>query len=111
MSDIKIERQTLPPSAPPSEMWTQQMVASEMWTHHAVPAAFVTDPERIADMLDADADALAAFRTEFLPEGVWLTTCAELPGLVVETDTREEGERLATEVAADLLASEKDYGI
>ena len=51
------------------------------------------------------------YRTELLPEGVWLTTCAELPGLVVETDTREEGERLAPEVAADLLASEKDYGI
>ena len=62
-------------------------------------------------LLVGDADALAAFRTELLPEGVWLTTCAELPGLVVETDTREEGERLATKVAAELLASEKDYGI
>ncbi len=54
------------------------------------------------------------YRTELLPEGVWLTTCDELPGLVVETETREEGERLAPELAAELhalAAREKDYGI
>lgn len=42
------------------------------------------------------------FRTELLPEGVWLTTCDEMPGLVVETETREEGERLAPLLAAEL---------
>lgn len=42
------------------------------------------------------------FRSELLPEGVWLTTCDEMPGLVVETETREEGERLAPLLAAEL---------
>lgn len=42
------------------------------------------------------------FRTELLPEGVWLTTCDEMPGLVVETETREEGERLAPLLATEL---------
>lgn len=42
------------------------------------------------------------FRSGLLPEGVWLTTCDEMPGLVVETETREEGERLAPLLASEL---------
>ena len=42
------------------------------------------------------------FRSELLPEGVWLTTCDSLPGLVVETETQEDGERLAPMLAAEL---------
>ncbi len=42
-----------------------------------------------------------------LPEGVYLATSPDLPGLTVETDTREEAERLAPDVAVDLMAEER----
>ena len=42
-----------------------------------------------------------------LPEGVWLATSADVPGLVVETSTREELVRLAPELAQELI--EEDH--
>ena len=38
-----------------------------------------------------------------LPEGVWLATSDDLPGLVVETETREEAIDLSPELALELL--------
>ena len=41
-----------------------------------------------------------------LPEGVWLATSDDLPGLIVETDTREEAIDLSPELALELLREE-----
>ena len=41
-----------------------------------------------------------------LPEGVWLATSDDLPGLIVETGTREEAIDLVPELALDLLKEE-----
>lgn len=41
-------------------------------------------------------------RVKRLPEGVYLATSRDVPGLTVEADTREEAERIAPEVALDL---------
>lgn len=38
-----------------------------------------------------------------LPEGVWLATSEDVPGLVVEADTREQAMDLARVLALDLL--------
>jgi hypothetical protein len=38
-----------------------------------------------------------------LPEGVWLATSDDLPGLIVETETREEAIDLSRELAWELL--------
>jgi predicted RNase H-like HicB family nuclease len=38
-----------------------------------------------------------------LPEGVWLATSDDLPGLIVETKTREEAIDLSSELALELL--------
>jgi predicted RNase H-like HicB family nuclease len=38
-----------------------------------------------------------------LPEGVWLATSDDLPGLIVETETREEAIDLSRELALQLL--------
>jgi predicted RNase H-like HicB family nuclease len=45
-----------------------------------------------------------------LPEGVWLGTSRELPGLVVQADTPDEVIRLAPEIARDLLAVMRETG-
>ncbi len=42
-----------------------------------------------------------------LPEGVYLATSREVPGLTVEADTREEVQRVAPEVALDLIEEEQ----
>ena len=39
-----------------------------------------------------------------LPEGVWLATSDDLPGLIVETETREEAIDLSPELALELLS-------
>ena len=39
-----------------------------------------------------------------LPEGVWLATSDDLPGLIVETKTREEAIDLSPELALELLS-------
>ena len=38
-----------------------------------------------------------------LPEGVWLATSDDLPGLIVETETRERAIDLAPQLALELL--------
>ena len=43
-----------------------------------------------------------------LPEGVWLATSDDLPGLIVETETREEAIDLSPELALELLREESD---
>ena len=48
-----------------------------------------------------------AIHIECLPEGVYLAISPDIPGLTVEGDTREETERIAKEVALDLLAVER----
>ena len=39
-----------------------------------------------------------------LPEGVWLATSDDLPGLIVETETREEAIDLSPGLALELLS-------
>lgn len=41
-----------------------------------------------------------------LPEGVWLATSDDLPGLIVETATRDETIDLSRELAFELLEAE-----
>ena len=41
-----------------------------------------------------------------LPEGVYLATSEDLPGLTVECDSREETEAAARAVAVDLIEEE-----
>jgi hypothetical protein len=41
-----------------------------------------------------------------LPEGVWLATSDDLPGLIVETDTREQAIDLSPQLALELLREE-----
>lgn len=41
-----------------------------------------------------------------LPEGVWLATSDDLPGLIVETDTREQAIDLSPQLALELLKEE-----
>ena len=41
-----------------------------------------------------------------LPEGVWLATSDDLPGLIIETGTREEAIDLSPELASELLEEE-----
>jgi predicted RNase H-like HicB family nuclease len=48
---------------------------------------------------------------ERLPEGVYLGTSNELPGLTVECDTPEETARAAQEVALDLLEDEAGHSL
>ena len=48
-------------------------------------------------------------RVKRLAEGVFLATSRDIPGLTVEADTREEAERIAPEVALDLL--ELEHGV
>jgi predicted RNase H-like HicB family nuclease len=38
-----------------------------------------------------------------LPEGVWLATSEDVPGLIVEADTRDEAIDLARSLALDLM--------
>jgi predicted RNase H-like HicB family nuclease len=48
-----------------------------------------------------------AIHIECLPEGVYLATSPDVPGLTVEGNTREETQRIAREVALDLLEVER----
>jgi predicted RNase H-like HicB family nuclease len=41
-----------------------------------------------------------------LPEGVYLATSADVPGLTVEAESREEALRIAPQVALDLVEEE-----
>ena len=47
---------------------------------------------------------------EHLPEGPYLGTSPELPGLIVQADTSEEVIELAPEIASDLIAIMKKTG-
>lgn len=44
---------------------------------------------------------------EQLPEGVYLATSRDVPGLTVEADTREKAQRIASEIALELIAEER----
>jgi hypothetical protein len=48
-----------------------------------------------------------AIHVERLPEGVYLATSLDVPGLTVEAESREEAERVAPAVAIDLLEEER----
>jgi len=41
-----------------------------------------------------------------LPEGVYLATSDDVPGLTVEAETRGDAQRISAEVALDLLEAE-----
>ncbi len=41
-----------------------------------------------------------------LPEGVYLATSPDVPGLTVEAETREAVQRIASDVAVDLMEEE-----
>jgi hypothetical protein len=43
-----------------------------------------------------------------LPEGVWLATSDDLPGLIVETGTRDEAIDLSPQLALELLDDDKE---
>jgi predicted RNase H-like HicB family nuclease len=47
---------------------------------------------------------------EHLPEGPYLGTSPELPGLIVQADSSEEVIELAPEIASDLIAIMKKTG-
>lgn len=47
---------------------------------------------------------------EKLPEGAWLATSEDLPGLVVEVQTREEVDEAVREVARKLIESYCEHG-
>jgi predicted RNase H-like HicB family nuclease len=44
---------------------------------------------------------------ERLPEGVYLATSRDVPGLTVEAETREEAQRIAPIIAIDLIEAER----
>ncbi len=46
-----------------------------------------------------------------LPEGVYLATSNDVPGLVVECDTREETEAAAREIAIELIEEELGHSL
>ncbi len=48
---------------------------------------------------------------ERLPEGIYLGTSEQVPGLTVECDTAEETARAAQEVALDLLEDEVGHSL
>lgn len=45
-------------------------------------------------------------RVERLPEGVYLATSPDVPGLTVEAETYEEVQRIAPDIALDLIEAE-----
>ena len=47
---------------------------------------------------------------EKLPEGAWLATSEDLPGLVVEVQTREEVDEAVREVTRKLIESYCEHG-
>lgn len=47
---------------------------------------------------------------EHLPEGPYLGTSLDLPGLIVQADTAEEVIRLAPDIAADLIQVMQETG-
>lgn len=53
---------------------------------------------------------LIRVRIEKLPEGVWLATSDDLPGLVVEAATREELIDTVPQVAQELIMSYHEHG-
>lgn len=59
--------------------------------------------ERALDPTHATHPGTITIQVRRLPEGVYLGTSADLPGLVVEADTREEVIDLAPCIALDLL--------
>ncbi len=56
-----------------------------------------------AKQSDTYSDRLITVSVRKLPEGVWLVTSDDLPGLIVETDTAEEAIDLSRELAIDLI--------
>lgn len=46
---------------------------------------------------------MIAIIVEPLPEGVWLATSPDLPGLIVEMPTKDEAVAVARETAGELL--------
>jgi predicted RNase H-like HicB family nuclease len=46
-----------------------------------------------------------------LPEGVYLATSVDVPGLTVEADTREEAEAAARAVAVELIEEELGHAL
>jgi hypothetical protein len=49
-------------------------------------------------------DTIVMIGVRRLPEGVWLSTSDAIPGLIVETDTRDAAVDLAPSLARELLA-------
>jgi predicted RNase H-like HicB family nuclease len=47
---------------------------------------------------------------EHLPEGPYLGTSPDLPGLIIQADTPEEVIRLAPDIAADLIEVMREMG-
>jgi predicted RNase H-like HicB family nuclease len=46
-------------------------------------------------------------RVELVREGVYLATCSQVPGLTVECSTRDDAMRIASDIAAELIAIER----
>lgn len=56
------------------------------------------------------AERLVKLRIRKLPEGVYLATSSELPGLVVQADTIAETLDIATDVAQKLFEAYLEHG-
>ncbi len=52
-----------------------------------------------------------ALNIRHLPEGVYLATSDDLPGLTVECDSREEAEAAARAIALDLIEEELGHAL
>lgn len=56
-----------------------------------------------SSMANSNRQKVVPIHARRLPEGVWLATSDDVPGLVVETETREELEQIAPELALELI--------
>ena len=56
------------------------------------------------------AEVLISIQVEKQPEGVWLATSDELPGLLVQADTLAQTLEIAQDVARKLLESYIEHG-
>ena len=62
---------------------------------------------RIATSMAGSGTSTISILARQLPEGVWLATSDDVPGLVVETDSRAELTQLAPQLARELIAEDR----
>jgi predicted RNase H-like HicB family nuclease len=80
-------------------------------TTHAVRCQCDNFRESLAFEVSEMGRMRISITVERLPEGVYLGTSAQVPGLTVECDTPEEAARAAEAVALDLLEDESGHSL